>query len=201
MKELNEYKVTLNDETKEIIISKDGKKFILSPKNRELSEDIYIANVDSEIFKKIVEILIETGWFSLQDKSQIRTEIKEGEVALVKGFRFRQDFLDFEHSNQEITKAIYESALRLSEDEMNILLFDVIEYYILLIDKMNMPFNIHLGKNRVSSFTKENFETDFYSSYIRLTTSLITFLCVSVKDYGYTYLEDKKIISVLRSLG
>ncbi len=201
MKELNEYKVTLNDETKEIIISKDGEKFILSPKNRELSEDIYIANVDSEIFKKIVEILIETGWFSLQDKSQIRTEIKEGEVALVKGFRFRQDFLDFEHSNQEITKAIYESALRLSEDEMNILLFDVIEYYILLIDKMNMPFNIHLGKNRVSSFTKENFETDFYSSYIRLTTSLITFLCVSVKDYGYTYLEDKKIISVLRSLG
>jgi len=201
MKELNEYKVTLNDETKEIIISKDGEKFILSPKNRELSEDIYVANVDSEIFKKIVEILIETGWFSLQDKSQIRTEIKDGEVALVKGFRFRHDFLDFEHSNQDITKAIYESALRLSEDEMNILLFDVIEYYILLINKMSMPFTIHLGKNRVSSFTKENFDTDFYSSYIRLTTALITFLCISVKDYGYTYTEDKKIVSVLRNLG
>lgn len=200
MKELSEYKVTLNDETKEITIAKGEEKYTLSPKNRELSEDIYVANVNSNIFKKIIEILIETGWFSLQDKSQIRTEIKEGEVALVKGFRFRQDVLDFEHDNNEITKEVYKQILE-GETDMNIFLFDIIEYFLLLIPKMNKPFRIHIGKNKIAEFTERDIDENFYQTYIRLTTSLITFFCLSVKDYGYTYKEDKKIIDVLRSLG
>ena len=187
-------------ETKEIIISKGEEKYTLSPKNRELSEDIYIANVQTETFKKIIEILIDTGWFSLQDKSQIRTEIKEGEVALVKGFRFRQDVLDFEHDNNEITKEVYRQILE-GETDMNIFLFDIIEYFLLLIPKMSKPFRIHVSKNKIAEFTKRDIDENFYQTYIRLTTALITFFCLSVKDYGYSYKEDKKIVEVLRSLG
>lgn len=201
MQDIDKYQVEVSqDESSIKILRQNGEVLSLSKKiEGNIPSDIFCVTCSNDEQKAIIKTLLNTGWFVYQDKRPFNIEIGDEEILLTTGFRFRQDFLNFELSNQDLIKTIWNKALVLTQEEFNQCFLDVVDYFMLILNKSgNLRFQI--SKTKMTIVEAWNDRDSYVTAYARLSMSLHKFLLVAVRDYGYYYHEERTIKQKLNGI-